>query len=91
MQAFVHERYWARTSDPSLSIWGSRSRPFAQVRSTARLRRIHPATERLNERERTLILAILATRLQPFALVLTSKYALGSAERLFDRRSIQRE
>jgi hypothetical protein len=34
---------------------------------------ILPATERLSEPERTLILAILATRAQPFPLVLTSK------------------
>jgi hypothetical protein len=43
------------------------SREFGQ---TARLSEIHPATERLSERERTLILAILATGSEPSRLVL---------------------
>jgi hypothetical protein len=52
------------------------SRAFAQA---AWLSGIHPATERLSERERTLILAILATRPQPSRLVLSSKYPFDSA------------
>jgi len=48
------------------------------------------ATERLSERERTLILAILATRPQPSRLMLHSKYMLDSG-RLSDRTSTQRE
>ena len=47
---------------PSLSIWCSRSRPFARVRSGSIVERNRPATERSSERERTLILASLATR-----------------------------
>jgi hypothetical protein len=43
----------------------------------------HPATERSSERERTLILAILAilaTRPSPARLVLNSQHAFDSAE-----------
>jgi hypothetical protein len=40
----------------------------------------HPATERSSERERTLILAILATRPSPGRLVLNSQHAFDSAE-----------
>jgi hypothetical protein len=57
---------------PSLSIRGSvrvRSLVFAQA---AWLSGIHPATERLSEPERALILDILATRHPPSRLVLDS-------------------
>jgi hypothetical protein len=47
---------------PSLSIRGSRSGQFAGVRSGRLVERNLPASERLSERERTLILAILAER-----------------------------
>jgi hypothetical protein len=47
---------------PSLSRWCSRSRQFAGVRSDRLVERNPPASERLSERERTPILAILATR-----------------------------
>src|SRR5438105_15066982 len=47
---------------PSLSIWCSGSRQFAGVRSDSMVER-HPCRdERSSERERTLILAILATQ-----------------------------
>jgi hypothetical protein len=53
---------WARTSDPQLVDSGQRSRRFAGVRSGHVVKRNLPTSERLSERERTLILAILATR-----------------------------
>src|SRR5439155_21203886 len=76
---------------PSLSIWCRRSRQFARVRSGGMLSGIHSATERLSERERTLILAILATRPSPRGSCSFSKYKLGSGERISNRRSFQRE
>jgi hypothetical protein len=48
---------------PSLSTWCSRSRQFAVVRLGRLVERNLPASERLSERERTPILAILATRI----------------------------
>jgi len=73
LQAFSMGGTGLEPVTPSLSNWSSRSRPFAQVRSTPMVERIHRATERSSERERTLILAILATQLQPSRLVLNSK------------------
>src|SRR6266540_3186259 len=61
-------RYWARTSDPSLSIL---VQPFASVRWSslgATVSGIRPVTERLSARKRTLVLAILATRHQRLRL-----------------------
>ena len=45
-------RYWARTSDPQLVDWSSRSRRFAQVRSNRTVDR-NPLLDRTPERTRT--------------------------------------
>src|SRR5438477_492978 len=63
--ALFDGRYWARTSGPSLSIWCRRSRQFAWVRSGGIVERNRSVTERLSERERTPILATLATASEP--------------------------
>jgi hypothetical protein len=60
---------------------------FAQA---AWLSGIHPAIDRLSEREPALILAILAMRPQSSRLVPNSKFAFDSTERSPNRRSIRR-
>jgi hypothetical protein len=54
-------RYWARTSDPQLVDPEQRSRPFGPVRADRIATPDLPSSERTSERERTRILAILAT------------------------------
>jgi hypothetical protein len=72
-QGFFDGRYWARTSDPQLVDSGQSSPWFAAVRS----RRL-VGTESIcrliaTERERTRSVAIVATKLQPFRLVLVHR------------------
>jgi hypothetical protein len=55
---------------PSLSIRGNVRARSPRCAQTAQLRGIRPATEHLSERERTLILAILATRFPLHELVI---------------------
>jgi hypothetical protein len=67
---------------PSLSIWGSRSHPFAQAfAQTASLSGIRVSTERLSERERTPILAILATLAVPRRALDCFPYSLAACPR----------
>jgi hypothetical protein len=54
-------RYWARTSDPQLVELVQPFARFASVRSSRVVERNRSVTERLSERERTKLLAILAT------------------------------
>jgi hypothetical protein len=62
---------------PSLSIRGSRSRQFAWVRSNSTVEPKSPLDRTLREPERTLILAILATRDAADELVIA---AVGTSE-----------
>jgi hypothetical protein len=79
MQGFFMGGTGLEPAAPSLSTWCSRSRQFAGVRSSSMVKR-NPSRHRTPERrERTLILAILATRPQPSRLVLSSKYPFDSA------------
>jgi hypothetical protein len=61
---------------PSLSIRGRVRARSLRCAQTARLSRTCPVTERLSEPERTLILAILATRAQVVAAGAHWRYAL---------------
>jgi hypothetical protein len=57
-------RYWARTSDPQLVDPARRSHLFAQLRLERMVEGKQLASEHLGELERTLSVAIVATRSQ---------------------------
>src|SRR2546425_12540576 len=81
----MYGRYWARTSDPQLVDWGSRSRPFAQVRSNSMVER-NRSRDRTLERTRTNANPCHSCHAhQPSRLVLVSKLLLNSPERLTTR------
>jgi len=71
----------ARSTRGTLAAFDGVLEYVERLRQPTLLSGILPATERLSEPERTLILAILATRLQPSRLVLVPTYTLARKKR----------